>query len=291
MKQIAFLSGKGGAGKTSFCSAMFSMIDDSVIADCDVECPDISCLIKNKIYCEKEIENNSIGAKISEDCICCGKCMKVCRFNAIKYLKENNKTEVIDYFCVGCEMCSYVCPVDCIYFLKKENHKLFLADSDYGKMILAEIDSGDKGTGRMISIIRKYAEESAIRNNCGYVLIDGAPGIGCPVIASLINTDMVIIITEPSAAAFSDLKRLVELLKTFNSKNGIVINKCDMNEEICGQIEEFAASEQIKIIEKFKFIQGFSYYLNCGKLLSEIPDNELKNKLNAVKKFIINSGE
>lgn len=291
MKQIAFLSGKGGTGKTSFSSAMFSIIEDSVIADCDVECPDINCLIKNKVYFEKEIENNSIAAKIYEDCIGCKKCIEVCRFNAIKYLKQTNKTEVIDYFCVGCEMCSYVCPIDSIYFVKKNKHKLFFADSDYGKMIYAENDSGDKGTGRMISIIRKYAEETAIRNNCGYILIDGAPGIGCPVIASLINTDTVIIITEPSPAALSDLKRLVELLKTFKSKNGIVINKYDMNSEICGQIEKFAELEKIDIIEKFKFIPGFSNYLNSGKLLSEIPGNELKNKLNAVKNFIIKNGE
>ena len=261
MKQIAIASGKGGTGKTSL-TASFASLSDAILADCDVDAPNLHLILKPQIK-EKIIYEGMEVAKINEKCIKCGKCEEPCRFEAIENF------EVIEEKCEGCGVCWLVCPANAIEMEKRVSGYIYTGNTRFGYFVYGLLMPGEESSGKLISQVRKKAEEMAKKNDKALIMIDAPPGIVCPVIASIGNTDLVVIVTEPTMAAIHDMKRVLGVAEHFRIRAVVVINKYNINEEMARKIEEFCSKEGIKVIGKIPFNKKFVEAMIKGKSIVE----------------------
>jgi len=287
MKQVAIASGKGGTGKTSLV-ASFANFADAIIADCDVDAPNLHLILKPEILEKIPFEGMEL-AKIEEDkCIKCGKCEKACRFGAIEDFK------VIEEKCEGCGVCQLVCPVDAIGLHKRVTGYVFVSRTRFGGFVYGLLSPGEEASGKLVSQVRKKAEEMASKEGKEMIIIDSPAGIGCPVIASIGNTNLVVIVTEPTMAAIHDMERVLSTAEHFRVKTVVVINKYDINEEMSKKIEEFCRSRSIDIIGKIPFSKKFVEAMIEGKSVVEY-DNEIarivKNIWENVEKMLEYEGK
>ena len=287
MKQVAIASGKGGTGKTSLV-ASFANFADAIIADCDVDAPNLHLILRPEILEKIPFEGMEL-AKIEEDkCIKCGKCEKACRFGAIEDFK------VIEEKCEGCGVCQLVCPVDAIGLHKRVTGYVFLSRTRFGGFVYGLLSPGEEASGKLVSQVRKKAEEMASKEGKEMIIIDSPAGIGCPVIASIGNTNLVVVVTEPTMAAIHDMERVLSTAEHFRVKTVVVINKYDINEEMSKEIEEFCRSRSIDIIGKIPFSKKFVEAMIEGKSVVEY-DNEIarivKNIWENVEKMLEYEGK
>ncbi|HHF56475.1 MAG TPA: (4Fe-4S)-binding protein [Thermoplasmatales archaeon] len=262
MKQVAIASGKGGTGKTSLV-ASFANFADAIIADCDVDAPNLHLILRPEILEKIPFEGMEL-AKIEEDkCIKCGKCEEACRFGAI----EDSK--VIEEKCEGCGVCQLVCPVDAIGLHKRVTGYIFVSRTRFGGFVYGLLSPGEEASGKLVSQVRKKAEEMANKEGKEMIIIDSPAGIGCPVIASIGNTNLVVVVTEPTMAAIHDMERVLSTAEHFRVKTVVVINKYDINEEMSKEIEEFCRRRGIDIIGKIPFSRKFVEAMIEGKSVVE----------------------
>jgi MinD superfamily P-loop ATPase len=277
MKEITVISGKGGTGKTTFTANLASLMDNLVIGDCDVDAPNLHLLL-NPVNISEEIHKGAkLAVKNQDLCIDCGKCYDYCRFNAITaadYQVKNLK-------CEGCGVCVEVCPTDALKLEAIETGSLYQAESKFGEMIHARLIPGADTSGKLVSEVKKKASAVAKQKNKDWILIDGSPGIGCPVIASLTGSDMAILVTEPTLSGFSDLKRVIEVVKHFKIPAGLVINKFDLNEKIGDRIERYCKEEDIELLTKIPYSRVIVESLQKGELFVD-NDQDLRARMTSV---------
>ncbi len=279
MKQLLILSGKGGTGKTNFASSFAILAaDKAVVADCDVDASDMH-LVLRPIKTEEEDFYSGYFAEIDFDkCTNCNKCISVCEFNAIS--AQDNQVFIDKNKCEGCGYCSHICPRSAIEMKSRLSGKLFRSRTEYDvDLIHAELLAGGENSGKLVSKVKKTALEYANTLHKELVIIDGSPGIGCPVTASLAGASYVVIITEPTLSAFYDLKRLYALINKMNIKAACIINKADVNNEICDVIKLFLIDNDIELIDTFDFDKRFITANRIGKPILFCSDRELKNKI------------
>ncbi|HEC76937.1 MAG TPA: (4Fe-4S)-binding protein [Thermoplasmatales archaeon] len=282
MIQIAVASGKGGTGKTSILSS-FASFANAVLADCDVDAPNLHLILRPEIKKEIPYEGMEVAEIDEEKCIKCGECEKACRFNAIKNLV------IIKERCEGCGVCQLVCPVNAIEMRKRITGFVNVANSRFGGFAYGLLLAGEEASGKLVNQVRKKALEIAEGEEKNIILIDSPAGIGCPVIASIGNTNLVIVVTEPTTSAIHDMKRLIEMAKHFKVRTFVVINKYDINKEMVEEIEEFCLNEGIKIVGKIPFDKKFTEAMVNGKSVVEYDEklaelmkriwNEIENEL------------
>lgn len=248
MKQIAIISGKGGSGKTTVSSSLASIIPQPVICDCDVEAPNLHLLLKP----EKLEEGNFYGlpkAFINQDkCIQCNKCIKFCRFEAI-----NSDYQVVKADCEGCTVCAHVCPVTAVEMVPNQAGTYFKSATKYGTLFHAELNIGEKNSGKLVALLREKALEEAYNQKAQFIVIDGPPGIGCPTIATLSGVDLAVIVVEPTVSAVHDMMRTVELCQHFKTKYGFIINKRDLNPSKVEKIRAYALQNNIPLLGELPF--------------------------------------
>lgn len=249
MKQLLVLSGKGGTGKTTVSGAFISLSKAKAYADCDVDAPNLH-LIVNKTY--KPLVKDYYGmpkAGIDSDlCLSCGLCMNTCRFDAI----SNKEGFSIDLFsCEGCGVCELVCPAFAISMKPDIAGELVLYKDDESVFSTAELKMGSGTSGMLVSEVKKQMKQEAY--DCDLSIIDGSPGIGCPVIASISGVDMVLIVTEPSLSGISDMERILKTIEIFKTKVAVCVNKYDSNLEICKEIEDYCNKKEIEFVGKIPY--------------------------------------
>lgn len=248
MKQIAIISGKGGTGKTTITAALASLAKSKVIADCDVDAADLYLIFSPKIKEKYEFKASKIAQIDKDKCTECGKCIEVCRFNAI------SKDFVVDPIsCEGCGVCYRICPVGAIKFREKMSGHYFISDTRSGLMVHARLEIAEENSGKLVTLVRKKAREIANDHKLEYVFIDGPPGIGCPVIASLTGVNLALVITEPTLSGIHDLERVIGLTEHFKIKTFVCINKFDINLENVKKIEDVCSKKTIRIIGKIPY--------------------------------------
>ncbi len=281
MKEITVISGKGGTGKTTFTANLASLLDNLVLGDCDVDAPNLHLLL-NPVNISEEIHKGAkLAVKNQDLCIDCGKCYEHCRFNAITagdYQVKNLK-------CEGCGVCVEVCPTDALKLEAIETGSLYQAESKFGDMVHARLIPGADTSGKLVSVVKKKASAIAKKKNKDWILIDGSPGIGCPVIASLTGSDMAILVTEPTLSGFSDLKRVIEVVKHFKIPAGLVINKFDLNEKISDRIEAYCQEEDIELLTKIPYSRVIVESLKKGELFVDNDSNLRENMLSLKSKL------
>lgn len=268
LNEIAIISGKGGTGKTSLTASIIPFLEDIVIADCDVDAPDLNILLPGKVT--ETIEY--IGFKRPEidydKCTHCGVCYQSCNFDSITEDIVINKST-----CEGCKVCEYVCPENAITMHDYVIGKIFKRDTYYGPMVDARLIPGEESSGKLVSEVRKLAREAARKEEKSTILIDGSPGIACNVISAITGVSKAIIVTEPSVSGLHDLKRVVKLVKTFSVEAKVIINKYDISLELTKDIKEYCDLEEIEVILDIPFDKNMVLSISDLKIpsINNIP--------------------
>ncbi len=273
-REITIISGKGGTGKTTISASFSQLANSKVISDNDVDAADMHLLIRPVII-EKHDFSGGIEAIVDADkCTACGLCLDACHFNAIRFdgpanSKQEKTCRIDPLACEGCGLCPIVCPVNAISSEAKVNGQWYVSATDYGPMVHARLGIAEENSGRLVSEVRKNAARLAKSLRMKRILADGPPGTGCPVIASISGTDVVLIITEPTTSGVHDMERVFQLTRHFGIPTRVIINKADLNEEQVSRIEEICEKYQSQVIGKIPFDRNVNDALMAGKTIIE----------------------
>jgi MinD superfamily P-loop ATPase len=252
MQELVIISGKGGTGKTSLVASFAVLADSHVLADCDVETPDLHLVLQPEVRRQGIFSGSSRARIKTNNCIACGRCQELCRFGAILYDGPGNarlaKTYRVDPIaCEGCGVCAYFCEHDAIQFGPVENGRWFISDTRCGPMVHARLGIAEESSGKLVHLVRSKAAELATRRMLDLVIIDGAPGVACPVIASITAANLVLVVTEPTRSAIHDLQRVLDLAESLTVPALVVINKWDLNTELCAAIRSKARARNVEV--------------------------------------------
>lgn len=254
MKEIVIISGKGGTGKTSLAASLAALAEMPVIADCDVDAADMHLVLDPQIKSSEEFTGGKSAAIIPEKCNSCGKCENLCRFGAIVGSEDDYRRYSINRIaCEGCGVCSYFCPEKAIEFKPAVNGRWFVSDTRYGPMVHARLGIAEENSGKLVTLVKNQARAIAGSENRPYIIVDGPPGIGCPVLASITGADVVLIVTEPTVAGDHDLERVAELAAHFRIPTYICMNKYDLNPGMSKLIEDKATTRGLKFIGHIRY--------------------------------------
>ena len=254
MTEIVIISGKGGTGKTSITAAFATLANRPVLVDCDVDAADLHLLLHPAVRETHEFWGGRIARIAREACVNCGLCSEMCRFDAIVLCRGASdpirwaEWEVDPIACEGCGVCVRFCPQQAIVFEETLAGHWFLSDTRVGPMIHARLAPAKENSGKLVTLIRQKARTVASDMGRDLILVDGPPGIGCPVIASLTGADQVVVVTEPTAAGFHDLQRALELAAHFGAPVSLIVNKCDLNSAVSREIADYARKHQARVI-------------------------------------------
>ena len=256
--KIAVTGGKGGTGKSMAATSLaveFARSKKTILVDADGECPNDHLLlsVKRKKY---SAVYQPIPKWDFSKCIKCGKCSSVCKQNAVVFVKGKFPAFVKD-ICIGCKACIVACPKKAISETKKEIGTIYTGKNYNVNLVSGELKLGELASGEVVVALRKASEVINKNLKADNIIIDSAAGIGCPVIASLVGTDYIVAVTEPTPSALHDLKRVLYLANHFKIKHSIVINKFDLEKSFCSEIEKFAKSKKIPIIGKIPYRKDF----------------------------------
>ena len=279
MREIVVISGKGGTGKTSL-TASFAMMGatDVVLADCDVDAADMHLLMQPDIESPEDFYSGQIAYIEQANCISCGICQEVCRFNAISVIDSQYIVAPLD--CDGCGYCARVCPTETIINKDLLVGELFVSNIKTGsKMVHAHLGIGADNSGKLVAKVKDEAKALALKYEKDYVLVDGSPGVGCPVISSLSGASFAVLVTEPTISGIHDLKRVYELVKKFNIRAGCIINKADVNIEKQAEIKQFLADEGIVHLANLPYDEDFTKAMTLGQTIVEYENENLTNLL------------
>lgn len=279
MKEIVVISGKGGTGKTSITAALASLAkEDCVIVDCDVDAADMHLLLQPDFAQKEDFYSGQI-AKIDETlCRNCAQCAEVCRFDAIDF--KNGHFVIDELSCEGCGYCARICHPELILMHERLVGAWYTSTTKYGSdMVHAKLGIGAENSGKLVAKIKKEGKALALLKNKSLMIVDGSPGIGCPVVSSLSGANFVLLVTEPTLSGLHDLKRVYEVVKRFHIKAGCIINKSDLNEIVCAQIEQFLKEENILHVKSIPYLESFTQAMIEGKTVTEYTDPLLKRLL------------
>jgi MinD superfamily P-loop ATPase len=241
LKELVVLSGKGGTGKTSIVGSFAALADNKIMADCDVDAADLHLILNPEVLEENEFWSGQVAEINESKCTQCGLCSELCRFEAI------NQSKVDPYLCEGCAFCYQVCPADAITMHQSMSGKWYVSKTRYGMLVHAKLGIAQENSGKLVSVVRQKAREIAKEQSLEYILTDGPPGIGCPVISSLSGSSKALIVTEPTISGLHDMDRILGLCEHFNIEALVCVNKYDINEENTEKITQFCKDRNVSI--------------------------------------------
>jgi MinD superfamily P-loop ATPase len=263
MKTLSVLSGKGGTGKTSLVASFAKLAQRAVLADCDVDAADLHLILTPQVRHEETFSGGKRASVNTLKCTDCGMCGVVCRFGAVHRNGRPSGTAQGTYYidplaCEGCGVCYWACEDNAIAFRDTTSGSVFVSDTRYGPMVHARLHPAEENSGKLVTRVRTVAHDLAIENKLEMVILDGSPGIGCPVIASVTGADLVLVVTEPTQSGRHDLERLAALTAFMRIPTVVCINKWDINPEISAQIENGAANSGLPVAGRVRYDPAFT---------------------------------
>lgn len=282
MKEIVVISGKGGTGKTTITAALaYHLKDNCIVADCDVDAADMHLIFSNKTVEKRKFYSGKEAVINRELCKNCGLCQKKCRFDAVISLSNYKKIDSLS--CEGCGLCSHICPHNAIRMVDRFVGDFFISTIRTNtKMVHARLLPGGENSGKLVAEVKKESRIQAEKDNKPYIIVDGSPGIGCPVISSLSGANLALLVTEPTMSALHDLKRVVELLQKFQIPAACIINKSDLNKQISQEIKEFLDQNDIKLLTEFAYSKSFIHAVKSGQAINEYDPYYTKDQISLV---------
>lgn len=279
MKELVVISGKGGTGKTSLVASLAVLAKGKVLADADVDAADLHLILKPIIQHRETFKAGKKAFIRPQDCDGCGLCLQHCRFEAIKKTQDTCVIEPIS--CEGCGVCFHLCPRTAIDFSEKICGEWFISTTPYGPLVHARLGVAEENSGKLVTLVRTQAQAIAEREGLNLVIIDGSPGIGCPVIASITGSSLVLIVTEPTIAGAHDLRRVISLTRHFHLQTALCINKYDLNPSLTGEIEAEAKQHQVILAGRIHYDRQVTYAQVEGRAIVEYKESvageDLKN--------------
>lgn len=246
MRELVVISGKGGTGKTSITAAFAHLAEGKVLCDLDVDAPDLHLITQPSIQRSGPFISGHVAKIIPEKCTDCGKCVELCAYEAIRKTAQG---PVVDASaCEGCNVCVALCPETAIDFHDRICGTWYESESRMGPMVHALLDPGQENSGKLVTLLKAKARETASRLGLELILSDGAPGIGCPVISSLSQASLVLLVTEPTPSGLHDLERVADLCRHFRIRSTVLINKADLSPEYSDVIRAFCREREISVI-------------------------------------------
>lgn len=285
MKEIVIVSGKGGTGKTMFTGSLAILAQNKVLADCDVDAANLNLLLnpefdhKDNFFCGNEYY------RIASECTECGKCLAVCRYGAI-----DENFDVDNRSCESCAACYYACPNKAIGRIEKLAGYCLFSNTSYGQLIHAELNPGEDNSGKLVTLVKKEARLIAQRQKSSHIIIDGPPGLGCPVNAALTGSQIAVIITEPTLSGIHDLKRIISVCQHFCQKTYTVINKSTLNTKNTAIIRNYCSESGVCIAGEISYSQDVFEAIQQGKNILELfPDHEVSRQIKNIWQEIQNA--
>jgi len=247
MKEVVVLSGKGGTGKTSIVGSLAAIAQSKVLADCDVDAADLHLLLQPVTQQKHEFWSGQVAVIDEEKCTQCGLCQDVCRFDAI------NDFNVDPISCEGCGFCFHICPDEAIIMRENLSGRWFISETKYGPLVHARLGIAQENSGKLVALVRQQAKQIAEKQGFNYIISDGPPGIGCPVISSLSGANLALLVTEPTLSGIHDLERVIGVCHHFGVPAIVCINKYDINEDNTRQIENYCLGQGVEVATKIPF--------------------------------------
>ncbi len=252
MREVVVLSGKGGTGKTSLVASFAAIAGGKLLADCDVDAPDLHLLLSPAIEEENEFWSGRVAAIDAGKCTECGLCQDLCRFDAIKEFKVDPMS------CEGCGLCYRVCPEEAIAMRDCLSGHWFVSRTRYGPLVHAKLGAAEENSGRLVAVVRQHARSLAEEEGLDLIITDGPPGIGCPVISSLSGADLALLVTEPTLSGIHDLERVLGVCNHFGVPAVVCVNKYDINEQNARRIESFCTDFGAEVVSKIPMDNVFT---------------------------------
>ena len=289
MKELVVISGKGGTGKTSVAAALATLSGKAVLADCDVDAADLYLIVAHEVIERGPFRSGKTASVIVDRCVGCAKCAELCRFGAVSFDGPGNggveKTARIDrYLCEGCGVCVRFCPADAIAFEENESGEWFVSRTRLGPMSHAKLGVAEENSGKLVTLVRTKARGLAEQEGIELIVVDGSPGIGCPVIASVTGADGALVVTEPTLSGLHDMKRVCELTRHFNVPTFVCVNKADLNEELAGRIEEEAGRYGARALGRLPYDESFTAAQMKGRSVVEQSDSPAAERIRGMWK-------
>jgi len=278
MRELVIISGKGGTGKTCLTAAFASLAESSILCDADVDAANLHLLMNPTVQKQTEFMGGSIAEIRLADCSECGRCLELCKFEAIS---EEFVVDAIS--CEGCGVCVDLCPEQAIDFPVQKCGEWYISDTRHGPMVHAKLGIAEENSGKLVSLIRQQARTLAEEKSLDLILTDGPPGIGCPVIASIGGATALVIVVEPTVSGLHDMSRVADLAVHFKVPGLICVNKYDLNREMTVKIEAFAQKRNMRVVGRVPFDPLFTKAMIQGKSILEYQgDSDTANAVREV---------
>jgi MinD superfamily P-loop ATPase len=281
-RQLVVLSGKGGTGKTSIVAALAALVSDKVLADCDVDAADLHLVLNPTLRRRASFVAGKEAYIRPERCSACGDCMDLCRFHAIGMSAENGGRPVyaVDPLaCEGCGLCARVCTCNAVEMLEPERGEWFVSDTRHGVLVHARLNVGGENSGKLVTLVRNQALALAQEAGACLVLVDGPPGVGCPVIASVTGADLLLAVTEPTVSGSHDLERAAELVQSFGLPLAVCINKCDLNPDMAKRIRDLCTDRGFPVVGELDYDIAVVRAQVEGKSIVEYGDSPVADQI------------
>jgi MinD superfamily P-loop ATPase len=257
MKQLVILSGKGGTGKTSVAAAFAHLAAEgphgmpAVLADADVDASNLELVLAPRVVREEDFWSGEVACIDEKTCNGCGICLETCRFDAIR--QEEGRFVVDGVACEGCAACRYACPCEAISMLEQQAGRWYESETRFGPLYHAALFPGQENSGKLVTLIRQQARLRALDDGSALVIVDGPPGIGCPVISAASGADVALIVAEPSSAGIHGLGRILETTAHFDVRSLVCVNKHDMHSSGTKEIVDYCEEHAVKLVGRIPF--------------------------------------
>lgn len=286
--EIAVVSGKGGTGKSSISSAFISIAKNVIAIDCDVDAANLYLLFNPVVEEECEFSSGKYAIIDPEKCAACGICQEACMFDAVH--EKDGVYQIDPISCEGCALCSRLCVSEAIHMEPSEAGRLYACQFRYGKMLYGRLAPGEDNSGKFVNALRDACVELKKKAETNTIILDGPPGIGCPVMSTLTGVDKVVIVTEPTLSGLSDLKRISTVAKSFTSDVYVIINKADLNTEMTQEIRAYCKGSNTNVITELPFDKRMVEAMVNGQTIIEYaPDSSIAQQLEKAYAQIVNN--
>ena len=277
MKEVVILSGKGGTGKTSIAGCFAALASHKVMADADVDAANLHILLEPRIRAREFFRGGHSAVIDAETCVECGECLELCRYDAIS---SDYVVDKVD--CEGCGVCAHFCPTEAIEMQENICGEWFVSETRYGPFVHAKLGVAEENSGMLVTIVRHNAKLLAEEQSLDLIIVDGPPGIGCPVISSVTGSNLVFIVTEPSLSGLHDMQRVTELAKHFSLSAAACINKYDLNLEMSERIQEYCKKTGVRLLGMVPYDPIVSKALVKKKIIVEYSNGTVSDEVEKI---------